>query len=301
MIVFEKAFAKINLILKVERRDGGYHDLDSVVTTVNLYDTLIVRSRRDKKINLNLRGVPVRVFADYEPERDNAYRAAKLYCEKTGSGGADITLRKNIPFSSGMGGSSTDAAAVLRAMERIYKKGINLEELANELGSDTAYLLRGGACRLKGRGEIILPAEIKNDFYITAVFPEEGVDTTECFKKFDELNVSENNENELLTNDETADNGLIDRFIESLGGGEPDFSVCFNDLFSAACELNEQVKIAYEKLKSLSPETVFMTGSGSTVCAVFPTRELCDWATDKMIYYGYKAKTLKTTANDFRR
>lgn len=297
MIVFEKAFAKINLILKVERRDGGYHDLDSVVTTVNLYDTLIVRSRCDKKINLNLRGVPIRVFADYEPERDNAFKAAKLYCEKTCSNGVDITLRKNIPFSSGMGGSSTDAAAVLRAMERIYKKEADLEALANELGSDTAYLLNGGACRLKGRGEIITPIEIKNDFYLTVAFAENGVDTAQCFKKFDELNSISYCEN----TGESAVNGHIDRFIESLAGDTPDFSLCNNDLYAPACAINGEVKDLYEKIKSLSPDGAFMTGSGSTVCAVFPTRELCDWATEKMIVFGYKAKTLKTTANDFKR
>ena len=297
MITFEKAFAKVNLILNVGRSAGGYHELDSVVTTVNLYDTLIVKSRRDKKINLNLRGVPIRVFADYEPERDNAFKAAKLYCEKTCSNGVDITLRKNIPFSSGMGGSSTDAAAVLRAMERIYKKGADLEALANELGSDTAYLLNGGACRLKGRGEIITPIEIKNDFYLTVAFAENGVDTAQCFKKFDELSGISCCEN----TGESAVNGHIDRFIESLAGDTPDFSLCKNDLYAPACTINGEVKDLYEKIKSLSPDGAFMTGSGSTVCAIFQTRELCDWATEKMIVFGYKAKTLKTTANDFKR
>ncbi len=297
MIVSEKANAKINLALKVCGISGAYHELDSAMVTVDLFDRLLVRSRRDKKVTLKTHGLSLKQYETYAPENDNAFKAAKLYCEKTGSFGADITLYKNIPLSSGMGGSSTDAAAVLRAMERIYKKEADLTALANELGSDTAYLLKGGACRIRGRGEIIDYFNLKNEIWFSVAFASRGVDTGECFKTFDKLcGLSENSIAEVKNlNSKSADNRPIEALIESLERGEPDYSLIFNDLYPAAKSLNEEVESVLEAYKSLSPKAAAMTGSGSAVFAIFDTRELCDWATDKMKKLGFNAMTLKTS------
>lgn len=297
MIVSEKANAKINLALKVCGISGAYHELDSVMVTVDLFDRLLVRSRRDKKVTLKTHGLSLKQYETYAPEKDNAFKAAKLYCEKTGSFGADITLYKNVPISSGMGGSSTDAAAVLRAMERIYKKEADLTALANELGSDTAYLLKGGACRIRGRGEVIDSFNLKNEIWFSVAFASRGVDTGECFKTFDSLcelsrNPLEKNQN---SNVESVDNRPIEALIESLERGEPDYSLIFNDLYPAAKSLCEEVGSALEAYKSLSPKAAAMSGSGSAVFAIFETRELCDWATEKMKKLGFKATTLKTS------
>lgn len=297
MIVSEKANAKINLALKVCGISGAYHELDSVMVTVDLFDRLLVRSRRDKKVTLKTHGLSLKQYETYAPEKDNAFKAAKLYCEKTGSFGADITLYKNVPISSGMGGSSTDAAAVLRAMERIYKKEADLTVLANELGSDTAYLLKGGACRIRGRGEVIDSFNLKNEIWFSVAFASRGVDTGECFKTFDSLcklsrNPLEKNQN---SNVESVDNRPIEALIESLERGEPDYSLIFNDLYPAAKSLCEEVGFALEAYKSLSPKAAAMSGSGSAVFAIFETRELCDWATEKMKKLGFKATTLKTS------
>lgn len=297
MIVSEKANGKINLALKVCGISGAYHELDSVMVTVDLFDRLLVRSRRDKKITLKTHGLSLKQYEAYAPEKDNAFKAAELYCKKTGSFGADITLYKNIPLFSGMGGSSTDAAAVLRAMERIYKKEADLTALANELGSDTAYLLKGGACRIRGRGEIIDSFNLKNEIWFSVAFASRGVDTGECFKTFDKLCVLSENSLEKIRNssDESVDNRPIAALIESLERGEPDYSLMFNDLYPAAKSLCEEVGVVLQAYKSLSPKVASMTGSGSAVFAIFDTRELCDWATDKMKKLGFKATTLKTS------
>lgn len=294
MITQEKAKAKLNLALKIKGVNGAYHTLDSVLVTVNLFDRVIVRTRRDKKITLKTHGLTLKQQCVYVPEKDNAYKAAKLYCETFDLKGVDLTLYKNIPMSSGMGGSSTDAAAVLRALERLYKKDADLEKMANALGSDTAYLLGGGACRLRGRGEQITPFNLKNDLYFSAAFLSEGVDTAECFKKYDEIARAKGESFLTENNGESADNGLIDRLISSLENGEPDYSLFENDLYASAKTILPDVETALESYKSLSPKAALMTGSGSTVFAVFETKELCDWATDKMKKQGYNALTLKT-------
>lgn len=297
MIIQEKAKAKLNLALKIKGKSGAYHLLDGAAVTVNLFDRLIIKTRRDKKIILKTRGLSLEQQCYYVPEKDNAFKAAKLFSEKTGTNGVEITLYKNIPMSGGMGGSSADAAAVLRGMERLYKTGENLENLANELGSDTAYLLSGGACRLEGRGEKLNPFELKSDLYFSVCFLKAGVDTSECFKKFDELNAENDESAENFAAEKTneyEDNGLIDRLIASLEKGEPDYSLFENDLYPAAKSILPEIENALEFYKSLSPKVCLMTGSGSTVYAVFETKELCDWATDKVRKNGLKALTLKT-------
>lgn len=298
MIVSEKAKAKINLALSVVGVAEGYHMLDSALVTVDLFDRLLVRSRKDKKITLKTHGLTLEQYDVYVPKKDNAFKAARAYCESTGSFGADITLYKNIPWSSGMGGSSGAAAAVLRAMERLYKKGANLTELANSLGSDTAYLLNGGACRLRGRGDIITPFNLKNDIYFSVAFAPRGLDTGECFKFFDEQNPQLKNFSsadfygEYLA--ESADNGPIAAHICGLERGEIDYSLIKNDLYFASSSLCSDIKLAFEAYADLSPKAVCMTGAGSAVFAVFETRELCDWATAKMKKRGFNAVTLKT-------
>ena len=276
MRVVEKAYAKINLALCVTGAKDGFHTLDSVVTTVDLYDTVTLTTRKDDKIRVIPQGNSEYVYS-HIPQKDNAYKAVEAFMKEYGTNGADVVVTKRIPISSGMGGSSTDASAVLRAMQRAYKvKDADLVSLANSLGSDTAYLLKGGFARLNGRGEIITPLNVKHRINFVVVFCEKGVNTAECFKLFDQM-------------DEKQECCDISRLIDSLQSETPDFSQCKNQLFLPAIKLNAQVKSAYDALKALSPDACFMTGSGSAVCAIFNYEPLCDWAVDRLNRQGFNA------------
>lgn len=293
----EKAYAKLNLALKVGNKSDGYHELDSVVVTVDLYDTVTVETRRDDKIKLTPSGRREYVY-NCSPLRDNAYKAAALFAEKYKTGGVNIYVHKAIPLGGGMGGSSADAAAVLKAMAKLYKVDDDLAPLANALGSDTAYLLDGGFARLKGRGEIIEKIDSKRLLHFVVVYSDNGVDTTECFAEFDKLS-----QPSLFSDSE------IDAFAEFLEKSElEDYSVfkqglaaCKNDLYKAACGLSPEVEKAFMAIEDLSPAAVFMTGSGSTVCGIFQEEPLARWAVDKLKRKGFSCEYLYSVANPYKK
>lgn len=280
----EKAYAKLNLALNIKGVKDGYHMLDSVVTTVDLYDTVTVSSRKDDKITLKAEGLKEYVY-DCTPLRDNAYKAALLFNQTFKSGGVDITVHKRIPLSGGMGGSSTDAAAVLRALAKMHKvEQEDLVPLARKIGSDVEYLLKGGLARITGRGEVSERIKSDKNLFFVVVFAKNGVNTAECFKRYDQSEKTE---------DESAVNELIGGLC--IGGSLQEAAKqCKNALFNAAAIINEEVLNAYNAIKALSPMAVFMTGSGASVCGMFEYYDLCLWAKDKLLKQGFNAETLKS-------
>lgn len=265
--VRQKAFAKVNLYLDVVGTSGGFHMLDSVVTTVSLYDEVIITSRKDDKIVLKTQGS---IFSVSEGFDNNVYRAAEAFMKKFNVGGVDVTLHKFIPVSSGMGGSSADIVATLLGMKKLYGvEGADLKELADSLGSDAGYLLCGGYARIKGRGDIVERIDCDRKLYFVIACAKGGVNTAECYKRYDVLG------------DKQA-SVSADTFIERLKSGRLCQTDYHNALFKPAADINPEVMAVYEKMRSLSPDGVMMTGSGSGVFGVFATKELCAWAAEKM-------------------
>ncbi len=274
-----KTYAKINLSLNVLGKTGGFHDLDTVVVSVDLSDEVTVRPRKDDKLCFTLKGIGE--YSIFE-EDNNAYKAAKLFKEKFGVSGADITVYKNIPLGGGLGGSSADIAGVLRAMALAFGVDDDLKPLADKLGSDSGYQLYGGLARLKGRGTEVELLDDIEPFWIVLAFPESGVNTADCFKVFDgEKNVALANNEELIID-------LYGAKLQNLGKN------CLNGLTIAAEKLNGEIKGVLEKVRGLCPLACSMSGSGSTVFAIFDTKELCLWAADKLKSMGINATAVKT-------
>ena len=160
--VVSEAPAKVNLTLEVlGKRADGYHEVRTILQTIRLGDYVELRAAND--LSLSVRGA-TRAFrrASREaPETNLAYRAAVLLREKAGvSAGAEIRLSKRIPVSAGLGGGSSDAAAVLRGLRMLWGLSISDEDLAAiaaELGSDVPFFLRGGTVLASGRGDELKP------------------------------------------------------------------------------------------------------------------------------------------------
>ena len=182
----ERAYAKLNLSLDVTgRRADGYHDLAMLMQTVSLCDELRLRFREDGQVRAgsNLRFIP-------SDERNLAVRAALRYLEAVGDPGRglQIELRKQIPVGAGMGGGSADAAAVLRALNRIYENRLNrreLEELAQQIGSDVAFCVAGGTALAEGRGEKLTDLPDLPDCSFVICKPSFSISTPELYKKLD--------------------------------------------------------------------------------------------------------------------
>lgn len=274
-----KAYAKLNLTLSITGLSGGYHLIDSLVCSVDLFDLIVLKKRRDDKVSIEMHGQGMELLPY---EQNNAAKAAESYIKAFGMHGADITVYKNIPVGAGMGGSSADAAGVLRGMSKLYGAGSEreLKELADTLGSDTGYMLSGGYARITGRGDKVEEIDSKLRLNFLLLKPQSGVSTGECYSLYDRmpqpLQTSQNAMQALLSGDRSALGAHLS-----------------NALYPPAAALNPEVMRAYEELESFSPLGVNMTGSGSAVYALFENAEFCAWA--KSRYKGkFNAYQLKT-------
>ena len=256
-----KACAKINLTLFVTGREGEYHTLDSLVGSVNLYDTIAVKKRRDKQISVTMHGMGSESIPF---ENNNAVKAAKLFVEKFGTGGADITVRKNIPMGAGLGGSSADAAGVLNGLAKLYKTDDteSLKLIADRTGSDTRYMLSGGFARLSGRGNAVKVVKSKLKLHILLLVPDDSVSTAKCYGAFDGLG-------EFGGNSDAAERAAVENDLKGLAGE------ISNSLTQAAASLSDGIKKCIDELNELAPLAVNMTGSGSGVYALFENKKAC--------------------------
>ncbi|MGN1060796.1 MAG: 4-(cytidine 5'-diphospho)-2-C-methyl-D-erythritol kinase [Candidatus Coproplasma sp.] len=254
-----KSYAKVNLTLDITGVQGGYHMIDSVVASIDLADVISAKSRADGQVNVIMHGEGSESIA---PERNNAVKAATAFIDRFGSCGVDITVWKNIPVGAGLGGSSADVAGVLRAMAKLY--GVTdfaaIKAIADGLGSDCGYMIKGGYARISGRGEEVKRIDSDLKAYLALLVPEGGVSTAECYAKSDGLikglPASDNAEKALL-------NGDLEGLAQSLN----------NHLFTAAAGLNCGVAQAVEELNEFAPLGVNMTGSGSGVYAVMENEQ----------------------------
>ncbi len=278
-----RAYAKVNLTLEIVARDGGFHLLDSLVASVDVFDEIRLKKKKGKLSSIWMHGMG---SESIPPEKNNALRAAELYSETFGVDGVDIEIFKNIPIGAGMGGSSADIAGVLVGMQRLYGGATDgqLGELAQRLGSDVKFMLKGGYARMQGRGEQLTPIKgIDTPLHFLLIYPQSGVSAGECYRKYDQQNEADHpcgaTENAIVSWQRGQVND-IGRYL-------------MNDLYTPAATLCKDVETALAEANSFSPLGAVMTGSGSAVLALFETEALCRWA--KSRYVGkYKTRVIKT-------
>ena len=248
-----KAYAKINITFDIVGKDEatGMHRVDTLMQTIDLADYVTVTKRGDNECFSHVSGDII--------EDTNAVKAARLFVEKFGVRGVNIEIVKRIPVGGGLGGSSADAAAVLRAMAVLFDVPFaEVEPLASEIGSDVAFLLHGGFSRCSGLGdemEILEPLP----FYCALVATPfgEGVDTAECYAAYDRIV-----KKPFVVKTDNILSCLMNYTNTTLFSN--------NCLFNSACNLNPKVAGAQKYLASDKAIThVAMSGSGSSCYALY--------------------------------
>ena len=269
-----KAYAKINLTLEITGVENNYHLLDSLVASIELCDEVKLTKRADDYSTITMQGMGSESIPS---DTNNALKAALAFSKKCKCNGVDIEIKKNIPLGGGLGGSSTDASAVLVGMSKLY--GIEdtsvIEEIADSLGSDTKYLLTGGYKRMQGRGDLLGETDIQKELHILLLCPESSVSAGACYKKYDELP-------QTLQWRESATDGCIKALLE--GNIHEAGRYVRNDLYIPALHLNDDVLIAQKEMEALQPVATCMTGSGSCVFGIFESAKDCQRA--KKNYQG---------------
>ena len=254
----EKAYAKLNISLDVtERRADGFHDMCMVMQTVSICDELELRPTDTGRIQVksNFSFIP-------GDERNLAAKAALGFFEAVGKQGQGllITLQKSIPVGAGMAGGSADAAAVLRALNRLYGAPLTadaLETLAARVGSDVPFCVRGGTALATGRGEKLesLPSLPACKFVVCK--PDFSISTPELFRKLDQTG--------LRCHPDTA--GIL----AALRDGE--LEPVARRMYNVFEEVDDRRLRTIREIKSVLLDCgalgAIMTGTGSAVFGVF--------------------------------
>ena len=253
----EKAWAKLNISLDVaERRADGYHDMTMVMQTVSLCDEVSIAFNESGRVQ-------ARSSLSFVPgdERNLAVRAALCYLRETGHEGQGmlITLDKRVPVGAGMGGGSSDAAAVLRALNRHYGalSQDELETLSVQVGSDVPFCVRGGTALATGRGEKLESLPDMPDCAFLICKPDFSISTPELFRRLDQSSAR--------CHPDTA--GLV----AALEAGSLD-QVC-RRMYNVFEDIDDRRMRTVKKIKSSLLDYgalgAVMTGTGSAVFGVF--------------------------------
>ena len=265
--VMEAAYAKVNLTLAVTgRRADGYHTIESLFQSVNLCDKLTLEQRE--------RGFWLNETAGIPAEENIITRADRLLRrEFPNLGGVAVTLEKNIPTQAGLGGGSTDAAAYLRGMDRLYGLGLGregLRALAAELGADVPFCIDGGAAAAAGIGEKLTPVESHLPLWLVITKPKAGCSTPAMYRRIDEMGESLR---QRFTTPEAA-KALEKGDLAGLCGS-------LYNVFEEVTALPELSEIRQE-LRQSGALAAMMTGSGSAVFGIFPEEDAAKVAAEKM-------------------
>ena len=273
-----KSYAKVNLTLDILGLNGGYHMLDSLVASVDIYDVISVKKRRDKLVNVTMHGMG---SESIPPDKNNAVRCAEAFVKEFGTTGADVNVWKNIPMGAGLGGSSADVAGVLNALSKVYAVADfdSVKAIADGVGSDCGYMLKGGYARITGRGEKVMRVDSNVKLNLGLLLPKHGVSTAECFKHYDGIT-----ERQL-----PATEGALKALIA--GDGVALGKSMSNALTQSAVALNGEIAECISALKEFDPLGVSMTGSGSGVFALFENDQFLKYAHSR---YRGKARFIMT-------
>ena len=273
--------AKINLTLAVlDRRPDGYHEIESLVTPVGLYDDLSLRDLGDGQIRLVCDGLAVPTG----PE-NLVYRAAERLADRTPSRpGVEIRLTKRIPIGAGLGGGSSDAAATLVGLNRLWDLGLDrstLAAVAADLGSDVPLFLDGGSVVIRGRGERVEPVELGWSGWVVLVVPPFGMSTAAVYERWEPVGSPPRS---------------ADEVVRAGSSGKGLDELLFNMLERPAFALEPRLAGLHAGMIAMGAPRVRMSGSGATLFALFdeagPAESFAAEVTQRL---GVDAHMVRTT------
>lgn len=245
-----RAFAKINLYLKIlAKRPDGFHDIETVMQNISLYDRIFIESG----------GKGIVVVSDHPAVPSGAgnicYKAAQRLMKLSGEDGVRIKIEKNIPSGAGLGGGSSDAAAVISALNKLWELSLETDammKIASDIGSDVPFFISGGRALCRGRGDLIEKLPDPEKAFFVLIKPDESVPTKWAYEEYDRLSGARKYE-----------------CLGSKAGGilssMPPSAHCENDFEKVVLPKYPAIKKTKELLLSAGAKTALLTGSGSAV------------------------------------
>lgn len=285
--------AKLNLFLEVlAKRADGYHEIETLMVTVNLYDTLSLREGTSSGVAFRCTAAERFGLFGHSPQsqlprgRENlVVQAAELLREYTGvRQGVEILLQKRIPLAAGLAGGSSDAAAALVGLNRFWNLGLRQEqlcELAARLGSDVAFFLCGAAAVCRGRGERVEPVALPQAMHLVIACPRQGISTAAVYANCRPAEVAT----------------PIGPLVDAVRRGRLNLVAqrLLNRLFPSAASLCAEML----RLRSVFSQLGFlghqMSGSGSAYFGLCRSRREARSLAARLSAQGYQAFTVRTS------
>ncbi|PRR83172.1 4-(cytidine 5'-diphospho)-2-C-methyl-D-erythritol kinase [Clostridium vincentii] len=264
-----KAYGKINISLDiVGKREDGYHLLEMIMQSIELYDEI--------EIEIIKEGIEIKCDKHFIPtdRRNLAYKAAEIFIEKYNiNSGVSINIVKNIPVAAGLAGGSSDCAAVLKIMNKLFKINASEEELMSlgiTLGADVPYCIKGGTALCEGIGEGITVLDSFQNHIVVLVKPPFGVSTREVYKGFD-INKAKVHPNtkELISKMKVNDLYYVANNMKNL-------------LENVTLRKHKSIYSIKEIMISKGALGSMMSGSGPTVFGLFDDMQLAQKCYDEM-------------------
>ena len=281
--MIEKAYAKINLSLNIkDKREDGYHDLESIMLPIELHDTIdisIEKSQKDDFVVCDDYSVKITKYNLVHRIIDAA-RKEFGFAEKL-----SVNIHKNIFLQAGLGGGSADAGAVLRAILKLFKIKVTKEQLIKigiEIGSDVPWAIFSEPAVLRKKGEVLEFFDHVAPFYILLVKPVDGLSTPEVFAESDKM------ENELV-------HGNIDEVLKAYKENDMEGleKTIFNTLQKPAIALLPEVENVINQLENDGFNCVMMSGAGSCVFGFTTNKKLLKASEKKYALLGYQVEATK--------
>lgn len=245
-----KCPAKINLFFNIIGLDErNYHLVHGLNQSISIYDILNIKINNTNSINIKCNDLSIPT-----DEKNSIYKAAKIFLDYTKiTTGLDIYLEKNIPTEAGLGGESTDAAGTISALNTLFNTNLSKEELnriSYQTSCDVPFCIQGGSKEVKGCGEIVIPWQNPYSCYLV-ITPNIGHSTKEMFKLYDDK----------ITKYKTLKPTI----------GHNDFHLVLN---------KDIIKLKNETKTKTNAQKVMLTGSGSSIIAIFNNKDELDNAYD---------------------
>ena len=276
-----EAPAKINLTLEVlGKRPDGYHEIRSVIQTINFCDSLQITASKDIQFKSNK--------SVWSGEQSLVAKAAKLLQAATGSTqGATIKIKKCLPLISGLGGDSSDAAAILRGLNQLWELGLSptkLQALTQELGADVSFFLSGGTALMEGRGEKLTSLPPMPHQWVILVIPNVPRLPGKTKRVYSMLKPSH-----------FTDGKITEKLVTCLkSGGEFNTSLLYNVFENVVFARGEELTIYRNHILKIGAPNIHLAGSGPTMFTLLEAKSQADDLLIRLKNQGMEAYLTET-------
>lgn len=276
-----KVYAKLNLTLNILGVNNGYHNIDSVAVSADIFDVVTVEKRADGAVNVS--GLP-----QVQTARNTAYRAACALIDAFGVSGADINIAKHIPLGAGLGGSSADAAAVIYCLCKLYGIDVysaRVRSVCASVGSDVNFMLMGGLGRLRGKGDDVKFYNFSTPLYFALTTFDKEVRSEKAYGDYDKLSSVPS----------VSDNRIL---IDLLTNGDVKTAIkAFNNNLQSAVANNTAYAESYLKFAALNGLYPNMTGSGSAYYVAYDNAKEAEQTAALLRANGYDTVVCRGVSN----